>query len=311
MSDFSHMAEKLNVRVGPGKNVPLGNPEKELFPGFTKFQILSYYVAAAPYIIPHLKQRPVSLKRFPNGVQGVAFWEKNAPAFTPDWVETFPVPRKMETGEINYIMVNDVRTLAWCAAIAAIEFHPFLHKTRNLDRPTMIVYDLDPGEGTDILNCAEVAFHLKNLLEGYKLKSFPKVSGSKGLQIYVPLNSPVTYAATRAFARTTAQALERERPRLIVSDMSKARRQGKIFIDWSQNTDTKTTVGVYSLRAKQVTPYVSMPVAWEELKHALRVRNKSLLYFQPDAALKRLASLGDLYEPVLKLKQKLPKDVGT
>jgi bifunctional non-homologous end joining protein LigD len=301
------MAEKLNVRVGAGKIVPLSNPKKELFPGFTKLQVLNYYVAASRYFIPHLKQRPVSLKRFPDGIHGVAFWEKNAPAFTPDWVETFPVPRKKERGEINYILVNDVRTVAWCAAIAAIEFHPFLHTTSNLDRPTSIVYDLDPGEGADILTCARVAFDLKKLLEGFGLRSFPKVSGSKGLQIYVPLNSPVSYVATRAFARMVAQTFEREQPKLVVSEMSKTLRRGKVFIDWSQNIDTKTTVAVYSLRAKHDTPYVSMPVQWEELKEAMDGGKQSVLYFEPDAALKRLAKLGDLFEPVLKLKQRLPK----
>ena len=142
--DFFRTAEKVNVRVGPGKIIPLGNPEKELFPGYAKLQLLNYYVSVSRYMLPHLRQRPVSLKRFPDGVHGVAFWEKNAPRFAPDWVETFPVPRKTQNGDINYIVINDVRTLAWCAAIATIEFHTFLHRTRNLDRPTALVYDLDP-----------------------------------------------------------------------------------------------------------------------------------------------------------------------
>src|SRR2546423_4499137 len=204
------MAEALQVRVAPGKIIAVSNPEKPLFPGFTKAQIVRYYVAASRYILPHLKERPVSLKRFPNGVFGEAFWEKDAPAFTPDWVNTYPVPRKTASGEINYIVINDVRTLAWCAAIAALEFHPFLHTTRDIARPTSVVFDLDPGEGNDILNCVEVAFFLKELLEGFRLKSFPKVSGSKGLQVYVPLNSEISYEATRPFARTAAQMLERK-----------------------------------------------------------------------------------------------------
>jgi bifunctional non-homologous end joining protein LigD len=264
--------------------------------------VADYYRRVAPFLLPHFRNRPVTLKRYPNGVHGEAFYEKDAPSFTPEWVKTFPVPRHNGGPDINYILINDTATLLWAANIAALELHPFLHRAPKIDVPTHIVFDLDPGEGADLRNCIEVAFLLRDVLRKLRLESFAKVSGSKGLQLYVPLNSAVHYEATQTFARTVAQLLEREHADLIVSDMAKNLRQGKVFIDWSQNADHKTTVGVYSLRAKSHHPYVSMPVKWTELKK----KSVGDLYFDATAALKRLARLGDLFGPVLKLKQKLP-----
>ena len=289
--------------------VTITNPDRVLYPAgrFTKAQVIEYYVNVSRYLLPHFAQRPVTLKRYPAGVHGDFFYEKDAPGFTPEWVETTPVPRREGGPDIRYIMINDVTTLGWCANIGSIELHPFLHRTPEIVRPTWIVFDLDPGEGADILTCAETAFLLRDLLEQLQLKSWVKVSGSKGLQVYVPLNTPITYASTQPFARAVAQMLERQHPKLVVSEMAKNLRHNKVFIDWSQNADHKTTVGVYSLRAKRERPFVSMPVDWDELRRACRKKNIDALYFSPDEALKRLKKLGDLFAPVLKTKQKLPE----
>lgn len=296
------------MTIKAGKHaLTISNPDKVLYPAgrFTKRQVIDYYRRVSRFLLPHFKNRPITLLRYPDGVFGEYFYEKNAPGFTPGWVRTFPVPRT-EGGQINYILLCDQATLLWAANLAALELHPFLHKVPALDSPTHIVFDLDPGEGVDIIGCAEVALLLQQLLQRLGLKSFPKVSGSKGLQIYVPLNQPVTYELTRAFARAVAEWLTRAHPGLVVSDMSKALRLGKVFVDWSQNSPTKTTVGAYSLRAKRERPLVSLPVRWQELRTALRTGQPDKLAFEPEAALARLAKLGDLFAPVLKLKQQLP-----
>jgi len=282
----------------------ISNPDKVLYPAgkFTKRDVVEYYRRVAPYLLPHFRNRPVTLKRYPNGIHAEAFYEKDVPSFTPEWVKTFPVPRHEGGPDINYILINNPRTLAWTANIAALELHPFLHRVPALRIPTHVVFDLDPGEGADIRNCIEVAFVLREVLTKLKLKSYGKVSGSKGIQLYVPLNSRTNYEATQSFARTIAQLLEREHPRLVVAQMARNLRRGKVFIDWSQNADHKTTIGVYSLRAKRERPYVSMPVRWDELRNA----KPDDLNFDPDEALRRLKRTGDLFAPVLKLKQKLP-----
>src|SRR5438046_5271680 len=293
------------------KGLQISNPDKVLYPAgkFTKADVLSYYGRVGQFLLPHFRDRPVTLKRYPNGVFGEAFYEKDAPAFTPRWVKTVPVPRREGGPDINYILINDVRTLTWAANMAALELHPFLHCAPRIERPTGVVFDLDPGEETNILQCAEVAFLLRDVLTKLRLKSFAKVSGSKGIQLYVPLNTAITYDATQPFARAIAEVLEKGHPDKIVAEMAKNLRVGKVFIDWSQNADHKTTVGVYSLRAKRARPYVSMPVKWEELRKALRIEDVAELDFPPDAALKRLKRVGDLFAPVLKLKQKLQKNL--
>jgi bifunctional non-homologous end joining protein LigD len=290
-------------------DVKFSNLDKVFFPetGFTKGELIQYYLKAAPYMLPHLKDRPVTLIRFPDGVAGHKFYEKNAPKYAPAWIDTFDVARRREAGEVKYIVVNDSRTLAWCANLAAIEFHPFLHRTSDINRPTYVAFDLDPGEGSDILTCIKVAQLIRKILGGLDLEAFPKVSGSKGLQLYVPLNTKVTYDATAAFAKSVAELLTRQNPELVVSLMQKTVRKGRVLIDWSQNSQSKTTVAVYSVRGKRESPFVSMPVTWEELEKAAKAKKPAPLFFAPDAALKRLAAKGDLYAPVLKLKQKLPK----
>ena len=285
------------------------HPDRVLYPGgrFTKAQVVEYYLKISRYLLPHFKQRPVTLKRFPAGVHGEFFYEKDAPGFTPDWIEITAVPRREGGPDIRYIMINDAAALGWLANIGSLELHPFLHRAPALDTPASVVFDLDPGEGADILACAEAAFLLKDLLERLQLESFVKVSGSKGLQLYVPLNTSVTYDSTQPFARAVAQMLEQQHPKLIVSEMAKNLRHNKVFIDWSQNADHKTTVGVYSLRAKRERPFVSMPVDWPELRSACRRKKAEDLYFSPNDALQRVSDSGDLFAPVLKLKQRLPE----
>ena len=295
------------------KRLSLSHPDKVLYPAakFTKRQVADYYAKAAPFLLPHFRNHPVTLKRYPDGVEGEVFYEKDAPSFTPSWVKRFPVPRREGDDDICYILINDRATLTWAADISAIELHPFLHHVPHLDRPAHVVFDLDPGEGSDLLDCAEVAFLLREVLQKLRLKSWPKVSGSKGIQVYVPLNGTCTYAQTQPFAHAIAKLLEQNEPDRIVAEMPKNLRVGKVFIDWSQNADFKTTVGVYSLRAKRHRPYVSMPVRWEELKKALKKGETQSLYFPPAEALQRLRRVGDLFAPLLKVKQSLPKEFAT
>ena len=288
-----------------GRKLKLSNLGKVLYPGsgFTKAQVIDYYIRASPFLLPHLADRPVTMKRYPDGVKNAFFYEKDAPKFTPDWVETFNVPRKAGGKPIRYVLINNLATLVWCANLAALELHPFLHRSPKIDRPTSIVFDLDPGEGSDILDCARVAFLLKDMFDTWHLEAFVKVSGSRGLQVYLPLNTPVTYEQTRPFAQSIATLLAQEHPDLVVAKMTKSERTKKIFIDWSQNSDFKTTIGVYSLRAKHDSPFVSLPVAWDEL----RAKKPETLFFSPEASLKRLEKSGDLFAPVVTKKQKLPK----
>lgn len=295
-----------------GRRVPVSNLEKIFYPEsrFTKGQVIDYYIRVSQYLLPHFRNRPVTLKRFPDGVRGQAFYEKDRPRFAPDWVQTFPVPRRAGGPDIKYILINDLATLAWCANAASIELHPFLHRAPEIQQPTSVVFDLDPGEGADMRACIEVAFLLKEVLGRLGLESLAKVSGSKGIQMYVPLNRGLSYSVTQPFAQAVAQFLAQQHPKLIVAEMAKIERKKKVFIDWSQNADFKTTVGVYSLRAKRDSPFVSMPVSWDELSRAQRARNTDALYFAPDAALTRLAEIGDLFALVLTLHQSLPDSIA-
>lgn len=207
----------------------------------------------------------------------------------------FPVPRRAGGPAIHYLLIQNAATLAWAANAAALELHPFLHRVPKIGSPTSIVFDLDPGAGADIRQCIRVALLIKEVIEHLGLKLFPKVSGSKGIQLYLPLNSPASYDVTQPFARSVAEWVEKREPELAISEMPKAKRGGKVFIDWSQNADYKTTVRVYSLRAKQLWPFVSMPVTRDELKRALRHSETDKLYFTPEAAMERLETLGDLF----------------
>ena len=301
------MASKT-AEIG-GKELALTNLDKVMYPetGFTKGKVIDYYRNISRYILPHIKDRPITMKRFPNGIGGQHFYEKDAPSFTPPWVKTFQIPRTGEDSAINYILINDLPTLIWSANLANIEIHPFLARAPTINRPTMVVFDLDPGAGTDILRSCEVAFLLKDLLDRLNLESFVKVSGSKGIHLHVPLNTAVTYEATQPFAKSVARLLEHEHPHLVVSEMPKAKRRGKVFVDWSQNSEHKSTVAVYSLRAQAARPFVALPVSWDEVNSALKKKNSTALFFEPDAALRRVEKTADIFVPLLKLKQTLPK----
>lgn len=278
--------------------------ERVLFPesGFTLADADAYYRSVSRVLLPHLKGRPLSFKRYPDTVDGDSFWEKDAPSFTPEWVRRAPVPRRGGGPPIEYIVANDLRTLRWIVGAGGIELHPFLHRAPALEKATHVVFDLDPGQGAGLEECCRVALILRDALETVTLRSFAKVSGSKGLQVYVPLNGSDTHAATETFARIVAEDLARRHPREIVARMTKSARTRRVFIDWSQNADYKTTVAVYSLRTKRREPLVSMPLTWDEVERGEPGR----LEFSPDAAVKRIAKRGDLFAPVLKLRQKLP-----
>ena len=286
-----------------GVKVQVTNLDKVFYPatGFTKGEVINYYLRIAPVLLPHLHRRPLSLKRYPDGVDGICFYEKQCPAHRPKWMKTTKVAKT--GGSIDYCVLDDLPSLVWAANMADLELHTFLHKAPALQRPTALAFDLDPGPPADILTCCEVALVLKKLFDSLHLESFPKTSGSKGMQIYVPLNTAVNYECTKAFAHRVAEMLEELLPGLVVSRMSKALRKGKVFVDWSQNDDKKTTVCVYSLRAKE-QPTVSTPLQWKEVAAALK--KKVRLSFDSQAVLARVKKHGDLFAPVLTLQQKLP-----
>ena len=291
-----------------GKRLPVSNLDKVFYPkvGFTKGQVIDYYIRVAPVLLPHLKDRPLTLKRYPNGVEGPFFYEKRCPTFHPAWVKTAPIWSEGNQENINFCLANDLPSLVWAANLADLELHTFLSKKQNPGRPTMMVFDLDPGPPANIINCVQVAFWLKELFDNMEVESFAKTTGSKGLQVYVPLNQPrVTFDHTKTLARSLAQHLTREHPQHVVYDMKKALRKGKVLIDWSQNDDHKTTVCVYSLRARE-RPTVSTPVTWQELHKVQKSGNPDQLVFDSDTVLRRVQKLGDLFAPVLTLKQKLP-----
>jgi bifunctional non-homologous end joining protein LigD len=294
-----------------GRTIPVSNLDKVLYPatGFTKGDLIRYYIEVAPFLLPHLRGRAVTLKRYPNGVSEPFFYEKTCPAHHPPWVKTQGVWSEERQAPIDYCTVADLPTLVWLANLADIELHTFLALAKKPLHPTMMVFDLDPGAPADIVQSCEVALRLRDLLTESGLESFAKTSGSKGLQVYVPLNTPATFEVTKAFAHSLAENLEREHPELIVSRMQKILRKGKVFIDWSQNDDHKTTVCVYSLRAKD-RPTVSMPVTWDEVRACGRSKDAESLVFNADAAPPRLQKLGDLFAPLLTQKQRLPRAAG-
>ncbi len=301
------MTRKQKVLVS-GREIILSNVDKVFFPqhGFTKGEVLTYYSEVAKAILPHLAKRPLTLKRYPDGVTGEHFYEKNAPAHTPSWVKRFAVPRDEGGPDIQYIVCNDAATLLWVTNLGDIEKHVLLARAPKVDRPTSLVFDLDPGAPAGILECAEVALELKKVFETLKLQCFVKVSGSKGLHLAVPLNTAVKYEATQPFAKAIAELMTRQMPERVVSSMAKTMRRGKVLIDWSQNSDFKTTVCVYAMRAKREAPFISLPVTWAELARAVNRGDEKGLFFSPAAAVKRIKRLGDLFAPVLTLKQKLP-----
>jgi bifunctional non-homologous end joining protein LigD len=292
------------LRIGR-RSVPLSNPQKILYPAanFTKGEVVRYYMEVAPYLLPHLAERPLTLKRYPGGVDGPFFYEKMCPSHRPAWVATARM--KTTHRQIDFCVVDDAATLAWVANLASLELHTLLSKAPDLDRPTFMVFDHDPGPGADLLDCIRVAKRFRDILQQLGLESLAKTSGGKGLHLYVPLNTPVTFDDTKLFSRTVAQILEKQDPQHITINMSKAVHAGKVFVDWSQNDRHKTTACAYSLRARP-RPTVSTPVEWDELDRALRKGDASALSFETADVLKRVKKSGDLFAPVLRLKQKLP-----
>jgi bifunctional non-homologous end joining protein LigD len=294
-----------------GRRLKLTNLDKVLYPaaGFTKGQVIDYYARIAPVLVPHLKDRPLTLKRYPGGVDQEYFFEKNATRHRPDWVKTAPIWSEGNRRDVNYILANDLPTLIWIANLAGIELHPSLSYERDIMCPRQLVFDLDPGPPANIVQCCQVAMWLRTIFEHFQLESFPKTSGSKGLQIYVPLNTKTSYEETKPFAHAMARLLENEHRDMVVSDMKKAIRTNKVFVDWSQNDEHKTTISVYSLRARE-RPTVSTPVTWEEVEKALKKKDAGVLVFESNQVLERIEKMGDLFAPVIQLKQKLPKLPG-
>jgi bifunctional non-homologous end joining protein LigD len=304
------MSKPEVVEIG-GRHLSLTNLDKVLYPatGFTKGQVIDYYARIAPVLLPHFAGHPLTLKRYPEGVDKEYFFEKNATKHRPDWVKTAPIWSEGNQRNVNYILANDLPTLIWIANLAAIELHPSLSLAKDIASPRNMVFDLDPGAPADIVQCCQVAAWLRDIFEHFGLQSFPKTSGSKGLQIYVPLNTPTSYDATKPFAHALARLLENEHRALVVSDMKKQLRVGKVLVDWSQNDEHKTTIGVYSLRARE-HPTVSTPVKWQEVEQALKKKDATLLTFEAGQVLDRVQKMGCLFEPVATLKQKLPRLAG-
>jgi bifunctional non-homologous end joining protein LigD len=307
------MPERTIVDID-GIELSLSNLDKVLYPevGFTKAEVIEYYRRIAPVMVPHIAARPMTLKRYPNGVEGGFFFEKNCPSHRPPWVETIDI---MSSGRrsgrnreelIRYCRIESAAHLVWTANLAALELHPGLQTAEDLGRPSWVVFDLDPGPGTDETTCGEIGLMIRDLLEQMRLQSLIKTSGSKGLQLYVPLNTPgVTFADTSDFALRIGQALEQRFPDRVTTNMAKQQRPGRIFVDWSQNAFTKTTIAVYSLRAR-AHPTVSTPVTWDEVSEAVEAGDARRLRFDSEDVLGRVEAHGDLFGALLTTKQELP-----
>jgi bifunctional non-homologous end joining protein LigD len=286
-----------------GRALKVTNLEKVMYPatGFTKGEVIDFYLRIGATLLPHVRDRLLALHRYPDGVGGTSFWEKRCPSRRPDWLETASVPSEAKGEDIDYCVAADVASIVWMANFGALEVHPSLALRDDVERPTVLVFDLDPGEGAGFDDSREVALLVRGLFDQLGLEAFPKTSGSKGIQVYVPLNSEVTYDDTKPFAKAVAEALARSYPDRVVSRMGKDERGGKVLVDWSQNTAHKSTVAPYSLRAKE-RPTVSMPLAWDEVEDV----PADELVFEAEAAIARVEERGDLFAPVLTLKQELP-----
>ena len=302
-------SKPVEVRVD-SRTLRLSNLDKVFYAetGFTKGQMIDYYTRIAPALLPHLKDRPLTLKRYPNGVDGEMFYEKNCPSHRPPWVRTAKVWSDGNNRWMYYCLVQDLATLVWVAQLGTIELHTSLSLYRKLPQPRMLVFDLDPGPPATIVQCCQVATWLREWFLEHDVQSFCKTSGSKGLQMYVPLNTAVDYQQTKYISKGLAQKFERERPEHVVHMQRKTLREGRVLIDWSQNDEYKTTVSVYSMRAR-ARPTVSTPVTWEEVERCFEAGDPDLLVFDYDQVLKRVEGHGDLFEPVLTLKQKLPREI--
>ncbi len=305
LSIHSRGAKQAEVTIA-GRELKLSNLDKVLYPrtGFTKGDLIAYYATIAPVLLGHLAERPLTVVRWPDGVEAKSFFQKQAPAHRPEWVRTATVAS--ERKPIDYTLADDLPTLVWLANLAAIELHVPLARAAAIDRPTALVFDLDPGAPASIVECCHVGLQLQGMFEHLGLHSFAKTSGSKGLQVYVPLNSDgVTYERTKPFAKAVAELLEGAEPDVVVSRMTRARRTGKVLIDWSQNDAKKTTVCAYSLRASE-RPTASTPLDWDEIRATRDAEDPAGLTFEAGHVLKRVVERGDLFGPVLSLVQELP-----
>ena len=299
-------SEKTPVTID-GIDLQVSNLDKIFYPatGFTKGQVIDYYIRIAPALLPHLAGRPLTMKRYPNGALSKFFYQKECPSSRPNWLPTAPIWSEGNKKSVNFCLIEDLPALVWAANLAALELHTSLSLADNILQPTTLVFDLDPGPPAGIIECTQVALWLRSFFDNLGLKSFPKTSGSKGLQVYVPINSPTNYDITKKFAHTLAILLESKYPSHIVSNMRKSLRTGKVFVDWSQNDDHKTTVCAYSMRARE-QPTISTPVKWDEIEDAWQTKNSAMLSFTSSQVLERFELFGDIFEPVLMMKQKLP-----
>jgi bifunctional non-homologous end joining protein LigD len=290
-----------------GRELSVSNLDKVLYPevGFTKAEVIDYYVRVAPAMLPHVADRGVTLRRYPNGVDEGSFFEKRCPDHRHEWVGTALGPGDRRGG-IGYCVLNDVAALAWSANMAALEIHAPMARAPDIDSPTMVVFDLDPGAPATIVDCCRVALEIREVLGDLDLDVWPKTSGSKGLQLYLPLNSPHSHEHASSFALAVAQLLEKQDPKRVTSVMKKTLRKGRVFVDWSQNSFHKTTVAAYSLRARP-EPTVSTPVTWDEVAEG--AEGDGLSFTAPDV-LERVADLGDLFAPTAELVQELPGPRG-
>ena len=283
-----------------GRELTVSNLEKVLFPesGFTKGELIDYYAKIAPAMLPHLEDRPLTMKRYPDGVEKAFFYEKHVPAHAPSWVRTLTVPSAEGEGAVEYAVVSDLPTLVWAANLGTIEFHVPLWRAGRRRRlpapPDLLVFDLDPGEGTGLVECCQVALWVDDLLQSRHLASRVKTSGSKGIQVYALLEGKTSWATSRADAHAIALELEKEHPDVVTSNMKKSLRRGKVLIDWSQNHASKTTIGAYSIRGR-ARPTVSTPVNWKEVHECLRTGDSATLEFTSAEVLVRVEKLGDLF----------------
>ena len=298
--------ERVRVEVGE-RELSVSNLDKVLYPviGFTKAQVIHYYVEVAPAMLPHVQGRGVTLRRWPDGVGADSFFEKRCPSHRPAWLGTCPGPGD-RGGAIDYCCLDEVAALAWSANMAALEIHAPMARGEDIDSPTMVVFDLDPGDPATIVECCQVALDIADVLDTVGLSAWAKTSGSKGLQLYVPLNTPHTHDHAGSFAHAVAQLLEKQHPDRVLSVMTKKLRKGKVFIDWSQNTRHKTTIAAYSLRGRD-RPTVSTPISWDEVADGA---DGEPLVFEADEVLSRVAERGDLFEPTATVEQELPEPNG-
>jgi bifunctional non-homologous end joining protein LigD len=295
-----------------GRRLAIRHLDRVVFPrtGVTKAALLDYYIRIAPLMLPHLRERLLHMHRYPEGVEGPRFWQKGCPEHRPEWMPIAPVWSEAKRATIDYCVVNELAALLWAVNLGSIELHASLHTRAAMDRPTVLAFDLDPGEGVDVLGCGAVALRLRELMQAVGLRAFVKTSGSKGLQVYVPLNcADVAYGQTKPLAKAIAQTLEAQTPDRVISRMARAERRGKVLVDWGQNTEHKSMVCAYSVRAKE-RPTVSTPVAWEEVEAAIEAGDAARLVFEMDAVLERVGRRGDLFAEVLTLRQELPRLTG-